>query len=156
MNTARLFVGAALALLMAGAGAQDSGTSGGNGGIFACRGDAQKFCQGIAPGGGKIRDCLAGHADDLSPACKSLVVKKPASDGAGTAGTAGTATGPVALAAACSTDAKTFCKGVQAGSGRISDCLIDHQKDISDGCFNALKHRQDAADAAAGAKAQSQ
>ena len=40
---------------------------------------------------------------------------------------------------ACRADAQKFCKGVKPGEGRIVDCLIDHQKDISDGCYDLLK-----------------
>ncbi len=44
-------------------------------------------------------------------------------------------------------DSQKFCKGIQPGGGRIIDCLIDHQKDLSDACYEVLKKRQDAQDA---------
>ncbi len=40
---------------------------------------------------------------------------------------------------ACRDDAKTFCKGIQPGGGRILDCLEDHYKEISDACYSALQ-----------------
>lgn len=40
---------------------------------------------------------------------------------------------------ACMADAQTFCRGIQPGGGRIRDCLEDHYKEISDGCYAALK-----------------
>jgi len=34
-----------------------------------CRPDAEKFCKGIAPGGGRIRSCLRARQAELDPAC---------------------------------------------------------------------------------------
>ena len=34
-----------------------------------CKADAQKFCEGIKPGGGRIIACLKGHQAELAPAC---------------------------------------------------------------------------------------
>jgi len=43
---------------------------------------------------------------------------------------------------ACRADAQKFCKGVKPGGGGIADCLVDHQKDISEDCYQFLKTRQ--------------
>jgi len=37
----------------------------------ACKADAEKFCQGIQPGGGKIMACLRSHQAELSPGCQA-------------------------------------------------------------------------------------
>ena len=34
-----------------------------------CRSDAEKFCKGIAPGGGRILSCLKSRQLELRPAC---------------------------------------------------------------------------------------
>jgi len=34
-----------------------------------CRADAEKFCKGIAPGGGRILSCLKAREAELQPAC---------------------------------------------------------------------------------------
>ncbi|MDQ6436538.1 cysteine rich repeat-containing protein [Mesorhizobium sp. LHD-90] len=39
----------------------------------ACAADYQKFCSDVAPGGGKILECLAKQKDQLSPACQKVV-----------------------------------------------------------------------------------
>jgi hypothetical protein len=39
---------------------------------------------------------------------------------------------------ACDTDAEKFCS---QGGGLVVDCLLDHQNDISDACYDALKVR---------------
>ena len=36
----------------------------------ACAGDAQKLCEGVQPGGGRIVACLKEHKDSLSDGCK--------------------------------------------------------------------------------------
>jgi hypothetical protein len=106
--------------------------------IDACKGDAQKFCSGIAPGGGKIKDCLTAHEADLSPSCMAIVTKKQDDRNAGAR----------AFADACGADTKSFCKGVKPGQGRILDCLVDHQNDITEACYQILKKHQDAQDSA--------
>jgi len=34
-----------------------------------CRADAETFCKGIAPGGGRILSCLKSRQQELQPAC---------------------------------------------------------------------------------------
>ncbi|MBI4276008.1 MAG: hypothetical protein HY659_15040 [Rhizobiales bacterium] len=39
----------------------------------ACRGDADKHCKGVLPGGGRILACLAKVKDQISPDCRKIV-----------------------------------------------------------------------------------
>ena len=39
----------------------------------ACGGDIRTLCAGVAPGGGRIMQCIANRAADLSPACKDVL-----------------------------------------------------------------------------------
>jgi hypothetical protein len=39
----------------------------------ACGGDVRSLCGGVAPGGGRIVQCLATNAASLSPACKDIL-----------------------------------------------------------------------------------
>jgi hypothetical protein len=39
----------------------------------ACMGDYEKYCKGVAPGGGRIIACLAKETDKLTPACKKVL-----------------------------------------------------------------------------------
>jgi hypothetical protein len=42
-----------------------------------CEADVAKFCQGVQPGGGRIMQCLQGHAGELSSACKTAIGNRP-------------------------------------------------------------------------------
>jgi hypothetical protein len=39
----------------------------------ACKADYDKFCAGIAPGGGKVIACLEAKRDQLSATCKAAL-----------------------------------------------------------------------------------
>lgn len=39
----------------------------------ACRADAQKFCRGIEPGGGRLLTCLKGREAELSAGCRDAL-----------------------------------------------------------------------------------
>jgi hypothetical protein len=43
--------------------------------VDACKPDAEKLCQGIPIGEGRILACLVSHQADLSPACKAEMAK---------------------------------------------------------------------------------
>jgi hypothetical protein len=58
--------------------------------------------------------------------------------------------------AACRADVNRFCKGTEPGGGRIMNCLLDHQQEISDGCYDFLKKQMSGeGGAAAGSAAES-
>ena len=39
----------------------------------ACGADVRTICGGVAPGGGRIVQCLATNAASISPACKDVL-----------------------------------------------------------------------------------
>jgi hypothetical protein len=39
----------------------------------ACGADVRTLCAGVPPGGGRIMQCIASRAADLSPACKEVL-----------------------------------------------------------------------------------
>lgn len=41
----------------------------------ACSDDVHKFCQNVRPGGGRIKECMAAHKDELSPTCHDALLK---------------------------------------------------------------------------------
>ena len=61
---------AAIVLAVAFSGAASAQSSDPRG---ACKADYDKFCAGIAPGGGKIIACLNAKHDQLSATCKAAL-----------------------------------------------------------------------------------
>jgi len=39
----------------------------------ACMGDYEKYCKGVAPGGGRIIACLAKEGEKITPACRIVL-----------------------------------------------------------------------------------
>ena len=39
----------------------------------ACMGDYEKYCKGVAPGGGRIIACLSKSSDKLTADCKKVL-----------------------------------------------------------------------------------
>ena len=39
----------------------------------ACGADVRSLCAGVAPGGGRIVQCISSNAASLSPACKEVL-----------------------------------------------------------------------------------
>ena len=46
----------------------------------ACSGDVRTLCGGVAPGGGRIMQCLATQAGSISPACKEVLAQFAANE----------------------------------------------------------------------------
>lgn len=61
---------AAIAFVIAFSGAASAQSADPRG---ACKADYDKFCAGIAPGGGKIIACLDAKRDQLSATCKAAL-----------------------------------------------------------------------------------
>lgn len=38
-----------------------------------CKADAESFCKGVQPGGGRIARCLAEHKNELTEPCKTAL-----------------------------------------------------------------------------------
>ena len=43
--------------------------------------------------------------------------------------------------AACASDTARFCPQSQSRPAKAMDCLLDHQQEITDACYDALKQR---------------
>ena len=113
MSKTAFAIGAALLLLASTATAQ-------NRPILACAGDIKSLCQGVQPGGGRIRACVKTHFTELSEPCQTFLTKA------------------AALGKECRADVKQFCSDVKPGGGRIQACIKTHVSEVSDPCKEAL------------------
>jgi hypothetical protein len=104
----------------------------------SCRTDTQKFCAGES-NPGRAFECLVDHSKEVSDTCyddlKQRIARQQATSPTGESNTGSNEQ------RACRQDAQRYCKGVQPGGGRIVNCLLDHQNDISDACYAVLEKR---------------
>lgn len=103
-------------------------------GIGPCGPEVQKFCKGVQPGQGRFRECLKGHAADLSAECKKHVEtgRWPGQGGPGARQGGAAARG--GFFAVCKADLEKHCKDVKQGEGRLLACLRAHESDVTPGC----------------------
>jgi len=98
----------------------------------ACSQELSTFCKGVVPGEGRILACLYAFEDKVSDKCEYAVY-----DAANRLEQAATAL--KFAAAQCKDDLLKFCSNVQVGQGRALACLNKNEKDVSQGCKDALK-----------------
>jgi hypothetical protein len=109
----------------------------------SCTPDVKKYCSKTNDPS-KTFDCLLDHQNDVTDACYTALKRQvksgqkdsPAADKSAANGTASKGAG--VPGGNCKQDVRQFCSAVKPGGGRIMDCLLDHQKSISDGCYTVL------------------
>jgi len=96
-----------------------------------CGDELENYCSEVTPGEGRILACLYAYEDKLSGQCQyalyDAAVRLERAINAITY-----------VASECRADIESRCAGVQAGEGRIAQCLEDNRDDLSEPCSNAL------------------
>lgn len=96
-----------------------------------CGDELETYCSEVTPGEGRVLACLYAHEDKLSGQCEfalyDAAVRLERAINAITY-----------VASECRADIESLCAGVQAGEGRIAQCLDDNRDDLSDQCTRAL------------------
>ena len=90
-----------------------------------CSDVINKYCSGVIPGGGRIKQCLEKHLDEASIACKDWVadMKQKADD----------------MNRACFDEIAAFCKlGKEPDQGSIVQCLQEHYVNLRQDCREKL------------------
>lgn len=97
----------------------------------ACIVELEKLCEGTEPGEAR-RKCFKDKETKLSPVCQRQMdemasrIKEDMQH----------------FRAACAGDVTQFCPEVQPGGGNVLQCLEDNYKEVSENCYQALKHFQ--------------
>ncbi len=89
-----------------------------------CGAEIAKFCQGVATGGGRIANCLMGHEQELSAACRENqeVLQRKARK----------------APPECQDDVERFCMEVRPVDRRIVRCLLQNEAALSSECKQKL------------------
>jgi hypothetical protein len=116
----------------------------------SCRRDMREYCAGGERGPGSRIRCLRENAANLSPECQEAL----AAVASGAPGAAPTAPPPPVerparavspreaiflVRSACGRDARTYCRDVEPGGGRIIRCLRENAANLSPACQDALR-----------------
>ena len=97
-----------------------------------CKTEIETHCKAVEPGEGRILACLYAYSDKLSGKCEYALY-----DAAVQLERAVDALAYVANE--CATDFDQFCSNVQAGEGRLLECLEKNEQKVSTRCKTALK-----------------
>ncbi len=103
--------------VMAESNNREGGKAGKGKAAAACKGDLEKFCKDVKPGGGRLIKCLKEHSAELSADCKAARGEKK---------------GKFLKNHPCAADMQKLCKD-QKGKDRAA-CMKEHEKDLSAAC----------------------
>jgi hypothetical protein len=99
--------------------------------LNGCKTELARLCAGVVPGEGRVLACLYAHGDKLSGRCDYALYDAAAQ--------LERAIGAMAyVAGECRADLEAHCAGVDAGEGRVAQCLKDHASELSPRCDLAL------------------
>ena len=100
--------------------------------ISGCEADEKLLCPGLQHNSRKSFMCLMAYEANLSNSCALGIVEAAMTLEAGM----------MAIdhsIKACEADADKFCLEVEAGNGRIVQCLVKNEANLAEQCVTALK-----------------
>ena len=97
-----------------------------------CQIELATICKDVTPGEGRILACLYAFGDKLMPRCEYALYDSISQLNR-------TITNLSYAINECIDDLDTYCTGVEAGEGRLLDCLNRNEGKISSRCNTALK-----------------
>ncbi|MGH8687648.1 MAG: cysteine rich repeat-containing protein [Burkholderiales bacterium] len=97
-----------------------------------CHKELTTFCKGVKPGEGRVLACLYAFEDRVSDKCSYAVFNAAVE-------LEQAASALKFVANQCQADLQKFCADVKPGQGRGLACLKKNDKDVSQGCNDALK-----------------
>jgi hypothetical protein len=97
-----------------------------------CKEELLKYCANVTPGEGRVLACLYAYGDKLSGRCEYALYDAAAQ--------LERAVAAISYAVnECSADLKKYCAGVEAGEGRLLECLQKNDAQVSKRCKQARK-----------------
>jgi hypothetical protein len=99
--------------------------------LEGCKTELETWCQSVTPGEGRLLACLYAHEDQLSGQCEFALY-----DAAARLERAINAL--TFVASECRGDIQSLCAGVEAGEGRIVECLNKNAGKLSKPCNQAM------------------
>jgi hypothetical protein len=99
--------------------------------VTGCSTELNAFCSQVTPGQGRGLACLYSHSDKLSGQCEYALY-----DAAGQLERV--INGIAYLMHECGNDVQTHCAAVQAGDGRLAQCLLDNKSELQSRCSAAI------------------
>ena len=98
-----------------------------------CEKELKSYCSKVTPGEGRVLACLYAHGDKISGRCEYALYDAAAQLERFVAALS-------YVVNECEDDLKQYCASVQAGEGRLAECLLVKNKDkISKRCKQAMK-----------------
>ena len=100
--------------------------------VTGCKAELEKYCGQVTPGEGRVLACLYAHNDKLSGRCEYALYDAAAQLERAAAALA-------CVANECGPDLRKHCAAVEAGEGRLLDCLQKKEAEVSNRCKQARK-----------------
>lgn len=97
-----------------------------------CKAELESHCKDVTPGEGRLLACLYAFEDKLSSRCDYALYDASMRLERAVAALSHGAT-------ECKSDINKHCGNVQAGEGRIIDCLKKNEAKLSKRCHRAMK-----------------
>jgi Cysteine rich repeat len=97
-----------------------------------CKKELDSFCKEVTPGEGRVLACLFAFEDKLSPRCEYALYDASAQLQHAVASLSYGAN-------ECKADLEKHCSKVEAGGGRLMECLKKNEKDLTARCKTAMK-----------------
>jgi hypothetical protein len=97
-----------------------------------CKAELEKYCSTVTPGEGRVLACLYAYGDKLSGRCEYALYDAAVQ--------LERAVAAISYAVnECSADLKKYCAAVEAGEGRLLECLQKNDAQVSSRCKQARR-----------------
>ncbi len=99
--------------------------------VTGCEAELTQYCAQVTPGEGRGLACLYAHGDKLSGQCEYALYDASAQLERFVSALS-------YLVHECADDVQAQCADVQAGEGRLAQCLLDNKASLTPRCSSAI------------------